>query len=53
MPKLGVAPISAAAMVGLQFQGFRVPVGDEAVIGCSWRKGSMGTLGAGLHPPDE
>ena len=39
-------------MIGLQFQGFPVPVGDEAVIAVGGEEGQLGT-GRGLHPPDD
>ena len=35
-------------MVGLQFQGFPVPVGDETVIAVVDEEGQLGT-GRGLH----
>ena len=44
--------LGVAAMVGLQFQGFPVPVGDEAVIAVAGEEGQLGT-GRGLHPPDD
>ena len=34
------------------FQGFPVPVGDEAVIAAGGEEGQLGT-GRGLHPPDD
>ena len=42
---------STSALVGLQLQGFPVPVGDEAVIAVGGEEGQLGT-GSGLHPPD-
>ena len=41
-----------AAMVGLQFQGLPLPVGDEAVIAVAGKEGQLGT-GRGFHPPDD
>ena len=41
-----------AAMVGLQFQGVAVPVGDEAVIAVAGEQGQLGP-GRGPHPPDD
>ena len=43
---------SQAPMVGLQFQGVPVSVGDEAVIAVAGEEGQLGT-GRGLHPPDD
>ena len=48
----GILDLGVAAMVGLQFQGFPVPVGDEAVIAVGGEEGQLGT-GRGLHPPDD
>ena len=48
----GVLDLGVAAMVGLQFQGFPVPVGDEAVIAVVGEEGQLGT-GRWLHPPDD
>ena len=48
----GVLDLGVAAMIGLQFQGFPVPVGDEAVIAVGGEEGQLGT-GRGLHPPDD
>ena len=39
-------------MVGLQCQGFPVPVGDAAVIAVAGEEGQLGT-GRRLHPPDD
>ena len=39
-------------MISLQFQGFPVPVGDEAVIAVGGEEGQLRT-GRGLHPPDD
>ena len=39
-------------VVGLQFQGLPVPVGDEAVIAVGGKEGQLGT-GRGLHPPHD
>ena len=44
--------VGVAAVVGLQFQGLSVPVGDEAVIAVGGEEGQLGT-GRGLHPPDD
>ena len=38
----GVLDLGMAAVVGLQLQGFPVPVGDEAVIAVRWRRGPVG-----------
>ncbi len=46
----GVLDLGVAAMVGLQFQGLPVPVGDAAVIAVAGEAGQLGT-GRGLHPP--
>ena len=48
----GVLHLGVAAMVGLQFQGVSLPVGDEAVIAVV---GEESQLGAGRrpHPPDD
>ncbi len=48
----GILDLGVAAMVGLQFQGLPVPVGDEAVIAVVGEEGQLGT-GRGLHPPDD
>ena len=48
----GVLDLGVAAMVGLQFQGLPVPVGDAAVIAVAGEEGQLGT-GRGLHPPDD
>ena len=48
----GVLDLGMAAMVGLQFQGVPVPVGDEAVIAVAGEEGQLGA-GRGLHPPDD
>ena len=48
----GVFDLGVAAMVGLQFQGVPVPVGDEAVIAVGGEEGQLGP-GRGLHPPDD
>ena len=44
--------LGVAAMVGLQFEGLPLPVGDEAVIAVGGEEGQLGT-GRGLHPPDD
>ena len=38
----GILDLGVAAMVGLQFQGFPVPVGDEAVIAVAGEEGQLG-----------
>ena len=48
----GVLDLGVAAVVGLQFQGLSVPVGDEAVIAVGGEEGQLGT-GRRLHPPDD
>ena len=48
----GVLDLGVAAVVGLQLQGFPVPVGDEAVIAVGGEEGQLGT-GRRLHPPDD
>ena len=48
----GVLDLGVAAVVGLRFQGFPVPVGDAAVIAVAGKEGQLGT-GRGLHPPDD
>ena len=47
-----VLDLGVAAMVSLQFQGFSVPVGDEAVIAVGGEESQLGA-GRGLHPPDD
>ena len=39
----GILDLGMAAMVGLQFQGCPVPVGDEAVIAVAGEEGQLGT----------
>ena len=39
----GVLDLGVAAVVGLQFQGLSVPVGDEAVIAVGGEEGQLGT----------
>ena len=39
----GILDLGVAAMVGLQFQGFPVPVSDEAVIAVGREEGQLGT----------
>ena len=39
----GVLDLGMAAVVGLQLQGFPVPVGDEAVIAIGGEEGQLGT----------
>ena len=48
----GILDLGVAAMVGLQFQGCSVPVGDEAVIAVVDEEGQLGT-GRGFYPPDD
>ena len=48
----GILDLGVAAMVGLQCQGFPVPVGDEVVIAVVDEEGQLGT-GRGLDPPDD
>ena len=48
----GVLDLGVAAMVGLQFQGVPVSVGDAAVIAVVGEYGQMGA-GRGLHPSDD
>ena len=48
----GVLDLGVAAVVGLQLQGFPVPVGDAAVIAVAGEEGQLGT-GRRLHPPDD
>ena len=48
----GVLDLGVAPMVGLQCQGFPLPVGDEAVIAVGGEEGQLGT-GRGLHAPDD
>ena len=47
----GILDLGVAAMVGLQFQGLSVPVGDEAVITVAGEEGQLGT-GRRLYPPN-
>ena len=48
----GVLDLGVAPMVGLQFQGCPVPVGDESVIAVVGEERQLGT-GRGFHPPDD
>ena len=48
----GILDLGVAAMVGLQFQGFPVPVSNEGVIAVGGEQGQLGT-GRWLHPPDD
>ena len=48
----GILDLGVAAMVGLQFQGLPLPVGDEAVIAVAGEEGQLGT-GRRLHPPED
>ena len=45
----GVLDLGVAAMVGLQFQGVALPVGDEGVIAVVRKQRQLGT-GRGLDP---
>ena len=47
----GVLDLGVAAMIGLQFQGLPVPVGDEVVVAVAGEEGQLRT-GRRLHPPD-
>ena len=47
-----ILDLGVAAVVGLQFQGLSVPVGDEAVIAVGGEESQLGT-GRRLHPPDD
>ena len=47
-----ILDLGVAAMVGLQFQGVPVSVGDAAVIAVAGEEGQLGT-GRGLHPPGD
>ena len=38
----GILDLGVAAMVGLQFQGFPIPVGDEGVIAVGGEEGQLG-----------
>ena len=48
----GILYLGVAAVVGLQFQGVSLPVGDEGVIAVGGEEGQLGT-GRRLHPPDD
>ena len=48
----GILDLGVAAMVGLQFEGLPLPVGDKAVIAVGGEEGQLGT-GRQLHPPDD
>ena len=48
----GILDLGVAAMIGLQLEGFPVPVGDEAVIAVGGEEGQLGT-GRRLHPADD
>ena len=45
----GVLDLGVAAMVGFQFQGLPLPVGDAAVVAVGGKEGQLGT-GRGLDP---
>ena len=47
-----ILDLGVAAMIGLQFQGLPVPVGNEAVIAVGGEQRQLGA-GRGLHPPDD
>ena len=47
-----ILDLGVTAMIGLQFQGLPVPVGDEAMIAVGGEEGQLRT-GRGLHPPDD
>ena len=47
-----ILDLGVAAVVGLQFQGLSVPVGDEAVIAVGGEESQLRT-GRRLHPPDD
>ncbi len=49
----GVLDLGVAAVVGLQFQDFPVPVGNEAVIAVGGEEGRLGTGGWPNRPDDE
>ena len=48
----GILDLGVAAMVGLHFQGFPIPVGDEGVIAVGGEEGQLGT-GRWSHSPDD
>ena len=48
----GIFDLGVATMVGLQFQGVAVPVGDEGVIAVGSESGQL-RAGRGPHPPDD
>ena len=48
----GILDLGVASMVGLQFQGIPLPVGDEGVIAVVDEEGQLRAWG-GLHPPDD
>ncbi len=48
----GIIDLGVAAMVGLQFQGVAVPVGDESVIAVVGEERQLGA-GRGFHPTDD
>ena len=47
-----ILDLSVAAVVGLQFQGLPVPVGNESVVAVGGEESQLGT-GRGPHPPDD
>ena len=48
----GVLDLGVAAVVGLQFQGIPLTVGDEGVIAVGGEEGQLGA-GGGPNPPDD
>ena len=50
--RMAFSSLGVAAMIGLQFQGLPIPVGDEAVIAVGGEEGQLGP-GRWLHPPDD
>ena len=50
--RMAFLDLGVAAMVGFQFQGLPLPVGDAAVIAVGGKEGQLGT-GRGLHPTDD
>ena len=49
----GVLDLGVAAMVGLQFQGVSLPVGDEGVIAVAWANSASWEPGEGLTRSDD
>ncbi len=48
----GIFDLGVATMVGFQFQGASLPVGDEGVTGVAGEEGQLGTK-RGLHSADD